>query len=155
MSVFSLAIPAIKEYLNAKAQVLVCKDRSRSQKLFWSIFWVLSGTGAIFGLSCVYEYYIKTYTPIVAKAYMAVTFFALAIISGVVYLIIKGIMSFFKRRKKSSDVPPVHQYAQDALKIIETEGLSLIKNHPFIAILIGLSVGVLSGITSLPKHRLR
>ncbi|MCP5322591.1 MAG: hypothetical protein H6492_01095 [Candidatus Paracaedibacteraceae bacterium] len=154
MAFISLIGPILKEYLSAKIRSCASGERYGGQRVFVFVLWVVFICGVIFALSSLYEHYTIVYTPVQAKAYMSVTFLVLASGGGLIHLISKGIRGLVRRKKANipAEVLLIEQYAKDALAAIETEGVNLIKQHPFAAALIGISVGLLSGAT-YSKHK--
>lgn len=154
MAFISLIGPLLKEYFSAKTPSFSAGGGVGGRGLFVFALWVMFVCGVIFALSSLYEHYAIAYTSVKAKAYMSVTFLLLALGGGLIHLISKGIRTLVRRRKANvpAEVLSIEQYAKDALVAIEKEGVNLIKQHPFAAALIGISVGLLSGST-YSKHK--
>jgi hypothetical protein len=152
MAFFSLVIPAIRGYLNVKANALTCGWCRSSEKICFILFWLIAVMGAFFALSGGWEYLSSNYTSVRAKSYMALACFTLSIGGGISYFFIKGVLSFFQR-SKVPETDSFEQRAKNIVKLIQSDGVELIKHHPFAALLIGVSVGLLSGMTPLSKEK--
>lgn len=83
MALFSLIIPAIRQYLSDK---VLKQEYSASEKIAFLLFWFLIGMGGFFGLSGVYEYLSNTYPAVFVKGYMSLISFAAALVGGHVIL---------------------------------------------------------------------
>lgn len=155
MAFFSLAVPAVREYLASKMPSLGQDKVSDNSKLLNLIFWLLVISGVLFGLSSLYDYYSEIYVPTVAKAYMSATLLSLTTGGWLVCLIKKGIKSVFHKKPTTmgNDLAAAEQYAKNVWQIIETEGGDLIKHHPLATVLAGLCLGVLSGTMLNTKAR--
>ena len=154
MTLFSVAIPAIKGYLDAKGSAFASGWCRSSQKMGTVLFWLIAVMGVFFALSGLYEYFNTIYTPVYAKGYMAGACFTLSIGGWALTLIVQGVISFFQKSKTptvSSD--SLEEQAKHLVKVIQTDGTNLVKQHPFAAILIGLSVGLLSGMVPFSKQK--
>jgi hypothetical protein len=151
MAFISLIIPTVKAYLEKRISLLQLE--SKGHKVFCMVLWGLIVLGVFFGLDGLYEYYNAVYVPIIAKVYMSFTFFGLALGGSIVYWIFITISKMFSKRSNSSkELASIEEYAKNALKVIESEGVGLVKQHPVASILIGLSIGLLSGTMTHSKQ---
>lgn len=108
--------------------------------------------GGFFALSGVYGYFNSLYDPVYAKAYMALTCFALSIGGAILYYLINWIISFFQKPKALPAVEhSIEHQAIDIMNVIQAEALHVIKQHPFAAAFIGMTVGLLSGTSTFTK----
>ncbi len=154
MTFFSIVIPAIKAYLDARGGSLMSGVCRGSQKKGFVLFWLIAVMGGFFALSALYEYFNTIYTPVFAKGYMAGACFTLSIGGWVLSLVIQGIISFFQKSKTPTvSSHSLEEQAKYLIKIIQTDGTNLVKQYPFAAILIGLSVGLLSGMVPFSKQK--
>lgn len=154
MTFFSLVVPAIKGYLDAKSDAFRSGWCRSSQKMGTVLFWLIAVMGGFFALSGLYEYLNNVYTPVYAKGYMALVCFTLSIGGWVLSLVIQGIVSFFQKPKMPAiDLNSIEEQAKHVVKVIQTDGTNLVKQHPFAALLIGISVGLLSGMVPFSKRK--
>lgn len=125
-----------------------------SQKMGLVLFWLIAVMGGFFALSGVYEYFSSVYTPVFAKGYMALVCFTLSVGGWILSFVIQGIISFFQKPKAPPvDPQSIEEQAKHIIKVIQTDGVHLIKQHPFAALLIGVSVGLLSGMVPFSKQK--
>lgn len=154
MALISLIGPLLKGLLGAKSDDLTSGDSRTCSKMLFGIFWVIAVMGGFFALSGLYEYFNSIYPPAYAKGYMALACFALSIGGWVLYSFIKWIISLFQKPKAlPAVVNTIEHQALDVMKVIQDEGLQLIKQHPFAAALIGVTIGLLSGSSTFSKHK--
>jgi hypothetical protein len=154
MALFSIAIPAIKGYLDAKGGALMSGGYCGGQKMSFALFWLIAVIGGFFALSGLYEYFNSIYTPILAKGYMALACFAFSIGGWILTFLINGIVSFFQKKKTPAvDLHAIEEHVKDIVKTVQSDGAQLIKQHPFASLLMGASVGLLSGMVLFTKQK--
>lgn len=152
MELLKLIAPLLKGILGGKSEDLTSRDSHGCSKMMFVLFWVIAVMGGFFALSGVYEYFNNIYNPVYAKAYMALACFALSIGGSLLYCLINWIISIFKKPKALPAVAHTLEHqAIDMMNIIQTEALQLIKQHPFSAAFIGITVGLLSGTSTFTK----
>lgn len=152
MALLSLIGPILKGILGAKSDDLTARGSHSCSKMLFVLFWVIAVMGGFFALSGLYEYFNSIYSPVSAKGYMALACFTLSIGGSILYRISKWIVSRFQKPKGlPAVVNTVEHQAIDMMKVIQAEGLQLIKQHPFAAALVGLTIGLLSGTSSFTK----
>lgn len=154
MALVSLIGPLLKGLLGAKSDDLTSGDSRTCSKMLIGIFWVVAVMGGFFALSGLYEYFNSIYPPVYAKGYMAGACFFLSIGGYILYSFVKWIISFFQKPKTlPAVVNSVEHEAFDMMKVIQNEGLQLVKQHPFAAALIGITVGLLSGSSTFSRYK--
>ncbi|MDP3641371.1 MAG: hypothetical protein Q8R43_02930, partial [Alphaproteobacteria bacterium] len=90
----------------------------------------------------------------IAKGYMGLACFALSIGGWTLSFIIKGVVSFFQKSETPAvDSSSIEEQAKHIVKLIQTDGVELIQKYPLAALLISVSVGLLSGIVPLTKQK--
>lgn len=152
MALLSLIAPLLKGILGAKSDDLTSRDSHSCSKMMFILFWLIAVMGGFFALSGVYEYFNSLYSPVYAKAYMALACFTLSIGGALLYYSCKWIISFFQKPKVApAVVNTVEHQAIDMMNVIQTEALQIIKQHPFAAAFIGMTVGLLSGTSPFTK----
>lgn len=155
MTLLSIIIPAIKGYLDARDGGLIFGRGRGGQKMCLTLlFWFLVVVGSFFAFSGLYEYFNSIYTPVFAKGYMAGACFALSIGGWALSWLVKRIASFFQRSTAPTvDSHTIEEQVAHIVKVIQTDGVQLIQKHPLAALLVGVSVGLLSGIVPLTKKK--
>lgn len=154
MALFSIAIPAIKGYLDARGSALMSGGCRSGQAIGAVLFWLIAVIGGFFALSGMYEYFNSKYNPVFAKGYMALACFTLSIGGWILSFMIKEIISFFQKPKALAvGSHSIEEQAKHIINIIQTDGAQLIKQHPFATLLIGVSLGLLSGIVPFTKQK--
>jgi hypothetical protein len=148
MALFSLIIPTLRHYLNEKVS---SPEYSANQKVVFILFWVLIGMGGFFGFSGLYEYLSNTYPAVFVKGYMSLMCFSAALVGATLYFIVVKLRCRSVKPLENIQQHSLEQQAKHIVNLIQTDGAQLIKQHPFAAILIGVSIGLLSGITSKQK----
>jgi hypothetical protein len=118
------------------------------------LFWLIAVIGGFFALSGMYEYFSSIYTPVLAKGYMALACFTISIGGWILSVLINGIVSFFQKPKTPAvDLHAIEEHVKDIVKTVQADGSQLIKQHPFAALLMGASVGLLSGMALFTKQK--
>lgn len=152
MALISLIGPILKGILGAELDGVTSGKSRCCSKVIYVLLLAITVMGVFFAFSGLYELFNSIYSPAYAKGYMALACFASSIAGLILYCIIKWIGSIFQKPK---GVPTVvntaEQQSIDIMKIIQNEGLQLIKQHPFAAALIGVTIGLLSGASSSSK----
>jgi hypothetical protein len=103
--------------------------------------------GSIFGMVAIYDYFSEIYSPMVTKGYMSIVCGASAVVIMVVWKIWNNRIN--RQRQSYGNIRSLEEY----FHTLETDGLNIIKQHPLATTLIGMSLGVLTGIASTVKQK--